>query len=47
MSNARLLGAAADSLTEVGVGEAPKRGALYLISGQLSTDLEPQRKELG
>jgi hypothetical protein len=27
-----------DTLTEIGVGDAPKRGALFLISGQLSTD---------
>ena len=35
----------ADSLTEIGIGDAPKRGALFLISGQLSSDLDPQRKE--
>ena len=28
-----------DSLTEIGTGEAPKRGAVFLIAGQLSTDL--------
>jgi hypothetical protein len=27
-----------DTLTEIGVGDAPKRGALFLIAGQLSTD---------
>jgi hypothetical protein len=27
--------AGADSLTEIGVGDAPKRGALFLIAGQL------------
>ena len=30
--------AGADSLTTIGVGDAPKRGALFLISGELSTD---------
>lgn len=33
-----------DSLTTIGVGDAPKHGALFLPSGQLSTDL-PQPKE--
>ena len=28
-----------ESLTEIGTGDAPKRGALFLIAGQLSTDL--------
>jgi hypothetical protein len=28
-----------DSLTEIGKGDAPKRGALFLIAGQLSADL--------
>lgn len=31
--------AGADSLTEIGTGDAPKRGALFLIAGQLSNDL--------
>lgn len=30
--------AGSDSLTEIGTGDAPKRGALFLIAGQLSTD---------
>lgn len=29
------------SLTTIGVGDAPKRGALFLISGQLSDDPQP------
>lgn len=31
--------AGTDSLTTIGVGDAPKRGALFLISGHLSNDL--------
>jgi hypothetical protein len=34
-----------DSLTTIGAGHAPKRGALFLISGQLSTDLQLQPQE--
>jgi hypothetical protein len=34
-----------DSLTTIGVGDAPKRGALFLISGQLSPDPQPQPEE--
>jgi hypothetical protein len=30
--------AGAESLTTIGVADAPKRGALFLISGELSTD---------
>jgi hypothetical protein len=30
-----------DSLTAIGAGDAPKRGALFLISGQLSDDPHP------
>jgi hypothetical protein len=33
-----------DSLTTIGVGDAPKHGALFLISGRLSNDL-PRRPE--
>jgi hypothetical protein len=32
-----------DSLTTIGVGDAPKSGALFLISGQLPSGLEPSR----
>jgi hypothetical protein len=31
-----------DSLTTIGVGDAPKRGALFLVSGQLPKDLHQQ-----
>lgn len=31
----------AESLTTIGVGDAPKRGALFLVSGQLSKDSAP------
>jgi hypothetical protein len=34
-----------DSLTEIGTGDAPKRGALFLLAGQLSNELEPEPKE--
>lgn len=33
------------SLTEIGTGNAPKRGALFLIAGQLSPNSDGQRKE--
>ena len=35
-----------DSLTEIGIGDAPKHGALFLISGHLSTDLGPTPKAM-
>ena len=41
LASAEQCDAGPDSLTEIGIGDAPKRGALFLISGQLSTDLEP------
>jgi hypothetical protein len=34
-----------DSLTEIGTGDAPKRGALFLISGRLANALKPQRQD--
>jgi len=34
-----------NTLTEIGVGDAPKSGALFLISGQLSTNDQPRPKE--
>ena len=45
LASAEHYDAGSDSLTEIGTGDAPKRGALFLLSGQLSTDLEPQPKE--
>jgi hypothetical protein len=38
LASAEQCDAGPESLTEIGVGDAPKRGALFLISGQLSTD---------
>ncbi|MCM3900101.1 MAG: hypothetical protein ND866_00185 [Pyrinomonadaceae bacterium] len=35
LASAEHCDAGTDSLTEIGVGDAPKRGALFLISGQL------------
>jgi len=33
--------AGAESLTTIGVGDAPKHGALFLVSGQLPNDSTP------
>jgi len=33
------------SLTTVGVGEAPKSGALFLISGWITVDIQPSEEE--
>ena len=45
LASAEQCDAGPDSLTTIGVGDAPKRGALFLISGQLSTEPQPQTKE--
>ena len=39
LASAEHCDAGPDSLTEIGTGDAPKRGALFLIAGRLSTDL--------
>jgi hypothetical protein len=46
LASAEHCDAGPDSLTEIGIGDAPKRGALFLISGHLPTDLDPRPKEL-
>jgi hypothetical protein len=38
LASAEHCDAGSESLTQIGVGDAPKRGALFLISGELSTD---------
>jgi hypothetical protein len=47
LASAEHCDAGPDSLTEIGIGDAPKRGALFLIAGHLPNNLGPQRKELG
>ena len=41
LASAEHCDAGPESLTEIGTGDAPKRGALFLISGQLSPELKP------
>jgi len=43
LASAEHCDAGPDSLTEIGIGDAPKRGALFLIAGHLPTDLQEQR----
>jgi hypothetical protein len=38
LASAEQCDAGPDRLTEIGTGAAPKRGALFLIAGQLATD---------
>jgi hypothetical protein len=45
LTSAEHCDAGPDSLTEIGTGDAPKRGALFLIAGQLATNSDSQRKE--
>jgi len=45
LASAEQCDAGPNSLTEIGTGEAPKRGALFLISGQLSTEPKHEHKE--
>jgi hypothetical protein len=42
LASAEHCDAGPDSLTEIGIGDAPKRGALFLISGQLASDTDPR-----
>ena len=46
LASAEHCDAGPDSLTEIGTGDAPKSGALFLLSGQLLTEPEPQPEEV-
>ena len=41
LASAEQCDAGAESLTTIGVGDAPKHGALFLVSGELSKDSMP------
>ena len=45
LASAEHCDAGPDSLTEIGIGDAPKQGALFLISGHLPVYGEPSEKE--
>jgi hypothetical protein len=45
MASAEQCDAGPDSLTEIGTGDAPKHGAVFLISGHLSPNGAPSPKE--